>query len=169
VILAKTIKGWTLGRHRGPQLDPPDQEDEHQPAAHFARPVVPERGDSRLALEEGEPPYFRPAPDSIEYEYMMERRRSLGGPLPSGSTAPSPPPRRRHLLGVRRRLRRARRVDHHGVRRLLRNCFVTGRGLAVVPIIPDEARTFGLDGLFRDVKIYSPIGQLYDPVDSASC
>jgi len=49
------------------------------------------------------------------------------------------------------------------LRNLLRDPVVGSR---VVPIIPDEARTFGLDGLFRDVKIYSPIGQLYDPVDS---
>ena len=61
------------------------------------------------------------------------------------------------------------RVDHDGVRRLLRNCSATrASAQRVVPIIPDEARTFGMDSLFREFGIYAPTGQLYEPVDTSS-
>jgi pyruvate dehydrogenase E1 component len=170
VILAKTIKGWTLG----PDIEA--RNSTHQIKKMNTNQLRTLRDRLYLneeipdsALEEGEPPYFRPAPDSIEYEYMMERRRSLGGPLPQrvhrSKPLPAPAAATFSEFGAGSAGRAVSTTMAFAVllRNLLRDPVVGSR---VVPIIPDEARTFGLDGLFRDVKIYSPIGQLYDPVDS---
>jgi pyruvate dehydrogenase E1 component len=123
------------------------------------------------ALSADQPPYYRPPHDSVEYQYMMERRRALGGALP------------RRLTTVRRPLTLPdpKAFDEFnsgsggqavsttmGFTRLLRNL---GRdnefGPRVVPIIPDEARTFGMDSLFPEFKIYASQGQKYEPVDHA--
>ncbi len=170
VILAKTVKGWTLG----PGFE--GRNSTHQIKEMTTQQLLDLR--DRLHLEEDipesavdadNPPYFRPASDSIESQYMQQRRRALGGSLPRRSTE------------VRRPLDvpddSAFEEMRHGsgsnvvsttmaFTRLLRSlCRDKNAGERIVPIIPDEARTFGMDALFREFEIYASQGQLYEPVD----
>jgi pyruvate dehydrogenase E1 component len=172
VILAKTIKGWTLG---------PDVEARnatHQIKKLTGRQLVGLR--DRLHLEneipdealteDQEPPYFRPDVDSPEFQYLMERRRSLGGSVPVRSRTIH---RAIELPGVEPF---AEFDEGSGTQsfsttmaftRLLRNLARHETfGSRVVPIIPDEGRTFGMDGLFKELRIYAPFGQRYVPVDA---
>ncbi len=111
------------------------------------------------------------APSSAEYEYLVARRRALDGPMPERVVRPKhitlPPPRDafdEFLAGTGAKVQASTTTAFaRMLRTLLRD---PGLGHRVVPIIPDEARTFGMDGLFREVKIYAPFGQQYDPVDS---
>ena len=104
---------------RGPQRHPPDQEDEQGAAARPARPAVPARRDPRRrALDGDEPPYYRPPEDSIEYQYMMERRRALGGSIPKRIVRHAQPielPDDDVVRRAARRLGQAGRVDHDGL------------------------------------------------------
>ncbi|MBM3730041.1 MAG: pyruvate dehydrogenase (acetyl-transferring), homodimeric type [Actinobacteria bacterium] len=171
-ILCKTIKGWTLGpgfegRNATHQIKKmtTDQLRTLRERLHLEDEIP----DS--ALEADEPPYYRPSEQSVEYQYMMERRRALGGAIPkrvvvnrrpltlpsadsftelkagSGEQAVST------TMGFTRLLRSLARDDNFGPR--------------VVPIVPDEARTFGMDSLFRELRIYASQGQKYEPVDHA--
>jgi pyruvate dehydrogenase E1 component len=170
VILAKTIKGWTLG---------PDFEARN--ATHQIKKMTEEELKTfrdRLYLDipdeqlEGDalPPYVRPGEDSPECEYMMARRRELDGFLPERVVRPHvvPAPSDRafadFLAGTGDKVQASTTT---AFARLLRKLLGEGElGTRIVPIIPDEARTFGLDALFRDFKIYSPLGQQYEPVDA---
>jgi len=172
VILAKTVKGWTLG-----------SEVEGRNATHqikkmtnaqlmalrerlYLQDEIPEE-----SLAEGsEPPYYRPPEDSDEFRYMMDRRTALDGSMP------------RRLVHIKRKLELPKPEvfgEFDGgsgeqavsttmaFTRLLRNLARDESfGPRVVPIIPDEARTFGMDALFREFKIYASQGQKYDPVDA---
>ncbi|MCU4184269.1 pyruvate dehydrogenase (acetyl-transferring), homodimeric type [Acidiferrimicrobium sp. IK] len=169
-ILAKTIKGWTLG----PEI-------EARNSTHQIKKMNPtqlrllrdrlhlndEIPDS--VLEAGEPPFFCPAEDSIEYQYMIERRAARGGSLPQRVVrakplaAPDDKVFAEFDSGSGTRHVSTTMAFAVLMRGLLRDKAI---GQRVVPIIPDEARTFGMDGLFKEVKIYAPLGQLYDPVDS---
>src|SRR4051812_28576641 len=170
VILAKTVKGWALG----PAL-------EGRNATHQIKKMTKDQLQAlrdRLymndevpddALDADEPPYFRPAVDSPEYEYLMQRRKELDGPLPS------------RVIRVRRPLAvpgdetyqelmagsgKQEASTTMAFTRLLRTlCRVEGFGKRVVPIVPDEARTFGMDALFKEFHIYASQGQKYEPVD----
>ncbi|MFZ9931519.1 MAG: transketolase-like TK C-terminal-containing protein, partial [Ilumatobacteraceae bacterium] len=120
-------------------------------------------------LEGDVPPYFRPSEGSIEYQYLQERRRALGGSVP------------KRVVRTRRPLELpddAAFAEFDGgsggqavsttmaFTRLLRNLARDEKfGSRVVPIIPDEARTFGMDSLFRELRIYASQGQKYEPVD----
>ena len=169
VILAKTIKGWTLGAGL-----------EARNATHSIKKLdaaglkifrdrlglpIPD-----AELEDGDPPYWHPGKDSPEYEYLMARRKMLNGPLPErvvrAKPLPMPPPDAyAEILGGTGDKVSASTTSAFA--RLLRNLLRDeGIGKRVVPIIPDEARTFGLDALFREVKIYAPFGQTYEPVDA---
>ena len=173
VILAKTIKGWTLG---------PDVEGRN--ATHQIKELTNKQLmllRSRLHLEDvipeeslqgdSVPPYYRPEPGSPEYEYLMERRRQLGGFLPSRSTQvrskltlPGPEPFQEIYAGSGK----VEASTTTAFVRLLRNLARHEEfGPRVVPIVPDEARTFGMDSLFRELGIYASQGQLYEPVDHA--
>jgi len=168
VILAKTIKGWTLG---------PDVEARN--SAHQIKKMSMRVFRDRLhmqeeipdeALEDGLPPYYRPAEDSPEYEYMMERRRALAGSLPKRvvrqKSLPMPDPKVFDELKSGSGKQKAATTSSFA--RVIRNLLSDkGMGARVVPIIPDEARTFGMDSLFAKVHIYAPFGQLYEPVDAA--
>ena len=123
-------------------------------------------------LDDGDPPYYHPGTDSPEYEYLMARRRRA-----RRSAARARRARARRSRSRRPAMRsptsspapatRCRRRTTTAFARLLRNLLRDpGLGQRVVPIIPDEARTFGLDALFREVKIYAPFGQPYEPVDA---
>ncbi|MGH9189474.1 MAG: pyruvate dehydrogenase (acetyl-transferring), homodimeric type [Acidimicrobiales bacterium] len=169
-ILAKTVKGWTLG---------PDFEARN--ATHQIKKMskaVLRTFRDRLhlsdeipdsVLDADEPPYYRPPVDSPAFEYMTQRRRLLAGSLPKRVVAaqPIPAPAPKVYDGLRKgsggREVSTTMAFTNLLRELLRD---KGIGARVVPIIPDEARTFGMDSLFSEVKIYAPSGQLYEPVDA---
>ncbi|MHB1930965.1 MAG: pyruvate dehydrogenase (acetyl-transferring), homodimeric type [Acidimicrobiales bacterium] len=170
VILAKTVKGWTLGpeiearnsTHQIKKMTPPQLKLLRDRL--YLQEEIPDS-----ALEAGEPPFFRPAPDSVEYRYMAERRAALNGSLPHRvvRARPLPAPAAKTFAefteGSGGRAVSTTMAFAVMLRNILRD---KGIGQRVVPIIPDEARTFGLDALFKEVRIYAPSGQLYDPVDS---
>ncbi|MDH3704676.1 MAG: pyruvate dehydrogenase (acetyl-transferring), homodimeric type [Acidimicrobiia bacterium] len=170
VILAKTVKGWTLGE--GFEA----RNATHQIKKMTAEQLLDLRSRIHLedeipesALADGNPPYFRPAEGSAEYEYMMQRRRALDGPLPERKLRA-----RRPLSLPADSVFDALRKGSGG-REVSTTMAFTGMlrdlmrdeqfGPRVVPIVPDEARTFGMDSLFREFEIYAPHGQLYEPVD----
>jgi pyruvate dehydrogenase E1 component len=173
VILAKTIKGWTLG----PEI-------ESRNATHQIKKMSRDQLRflrDRLSLNEQipdealdaeHPPYFRPAEGSPEHEYLTARLGALGGSLPhrvvrgagaTGLPAPAPTAFAEFLEGSRGQAVSTTMAFARMLRNMLRD---PGIGRRVVPIIPDEGRTFGLDALFSEVKIYSSIGQRYTPVDA---
>jgi pyruvate dehydrogenase E1 component len=170
VILAKTIKGWTLG----PEIEA--RNSTHQIKKMNAAQLKLLRDRLYLqeeipdsALEKGEPPFFRPAAESVEYQYMMERRQALNGFLPHRvvRAKPLPAPDPQTLADFDRGSAQRPVSTTMAFAVMLRNLLRDKNlGPRVVPIIPDEARTFGMDGLFKEVKIYAPLGQLYEPVDS---
>ncbi len=171
VILAKTIKGWTLG---------PDVEGRN--ATHQIKKMTAEQlrilRDRLLlhteipeaSLESGDPPYYRPPTDSVEYQYMVERRRVLDGAIPRRIVRARRPielPADSTFTEVTAGSGNQAVSTTMAFTRLVRNLTRDERfGPRVVPIIPDEARTFGMDALFREVKIYASQGQRYEPVDA---
>jgi pyruvate dehydrogenase E1 component len=172
VILAKTIKGWTLGpdvegrnaTHQIKELTNA-QLRELRDRLHLHNDVP----DEALAGDR-EPPYLRFTEDSTEFQYLMERRKLLNGPLPARGlpvriplTLPGPEAFAEVYAGSAK----VEASTTTAFTRLLRNLARSpGFGPRVVPIVPDEARTFGIDALFRELRIYSAHGQLYEPVDA---
>jgi pyruvate dehydrogenase E1 component len=166
VLLIRTIKGYGLGdagegkniTHQQKKLT----EDELRAVRkRFSIPVPEEKL--------GEAPYYRPDDKSPEIAYLKERRRALGGFLPFRSTAttPLPGPANPEIFeefskGTEGRAASTTMVFVRLLSKLLRDPEI---GKIVVPIVPDEARTFGMEALFRQVGIYSHVGQLYEPVD----
>ncbi len=165
VVLAKTVKGWTLGpgvearniAHQAKKVS-------EQELAVFRDRLELPIPDDRLA----EAPYFHPGPESAEVRYMAERRAALGGPLPRrvvrAEPLPSPAPEvdSEFAEGSTTAVSTTM-VFTRVLRNLLRD---PALGPHIVPIIPDEARTFGMDPLFNEVGIYAAKGQRYEPVDS---
>ena len=170
VILCKTIKGWTLG----PGVE--GRNATHQIKKLTKAQLIDLR--DRLFLHNEIPdsafdndglPYYRPAEDSIEYQYMMERRRALGGSIPrrvTKSRRPIEMPDDAVFAELRAGSGDQAVSTTMGFTRLLRTLARDPKiGERIVPIVPDEARTFGMDGLFRELKIYASQGQKYQPVD----
>jgi pyruvate dehydrogenase E1 component len=167
VILAHTVKGWTLGK------DFEGRNATHQ-MKKLTKPELKEMRDRLYleipdsALEEGLPPYFHPGPDCEEIQYMMERRAALGGSVPRRVIRAKPlnlPPTEVYSDLKKGSGKQAVATTMAFVR-LLKDLMKDKEiGHRFVPIIPDEARTFGMDSLFPTAKIYSPFGQKYDPVD----
>jgi pyruvate dehydrogenase E1 component len=169
VILAKTVKGWTLGA-----------DFEARNATHQIKKMSPGQLKSlrdRLymeipdrELETGMAPYFHPGHGSPEYEYMMERRRALDGFLPDRAERSKTVVFPRDGIIDQLTAGSGEKVPASttmAFARLLRVLLKEPEiGRRIVPIIPDEARTFGLDGLFAEFKIYAPFGQQYEPVDA---
>jgi len=172
VILAKTIKGWTLG---------PDVEGRnatHQIKELTNKQLITLRTTLHLEDEipeeslEGdkEPPYFRPGPGTPEHDYLTARRQELGGPIPQRVVGDSrlTLPGDEAFAEVYAGSGKVEASTTSAFTRLLRSLARTeGLGPHVVPIVPDEARTFGMDSLFRELKIYASKGQLYEPVDAS--
>jgi pyruvate dehydrogenase E1 component len=168
VILAHTIKGWTLGR------DFEARNATHQ-MKKLTKPELKEFRD-RLYLEipdkdlEGDlPPYYHPGPDSDEIQYMMERRRALGGFIPSRMNRCKPLvlPGDKVYDVFRKGSGKQSVATTMAFVRLLKDLMKDKTiGSRFVPVIPDEARTFGIDAMFPTAKIYSTHGQRYDPVDA---
>jgi len=166
VILAKTIKGYGLGeagegRNITHQQKKLNEKELREFRARFNIPI----SDEDIA----ETPFYRPAADSPETKYLLERREALGGFLPKREVkaqALKIPPLSEFATFLKGGAAASTtKVFVLMLSRLLRNKEIGSR---IVPIIPDEARTFGMDGLFREIGIYSPKGQLYEPVDRES-
>jgi pyruvate dehydrogenase E1 component len=167
VILAHTIKGWTLGEgfegrnatHQMKKLSKADLK-------ALRDRLYLEIPDSAL---EGElPPYFHPGEDSDEVQYMKARRAELGGSIPRRVVRAKPlqlPPVEAYDELKRGSGKQAVATTMAFVRLLKDLMKDKGIGGRIVPIIPDEARTFGIDAMFPSAKIYSPFGQTYDAVD----
>jgi pyruvate dehydrogenase E1 component len=167
VILAQTSKGWGLGA-----------EFEARNSAHQMKRFAPEALidlRDRLGvpvpdreLLEGRPPLFRPDPDGPEVGYVLQRRRALGGFVPQRRAVakPLPPPEDRVFDEFAAGSERPLATTMALVRLLRRLMDVDGFGERIVPIVADEARTFGMESLFPRYGIYSPVGQLYEPVDA---
>jgi pyruvate dehydrogenase E1 component len=167
VILAKTIKGWTLGSHfegrnSTHQMKKLTAEDLANFRDRLYLPIPDEQLDKTL------PPYYKPAADSDEMQYMLERRRQLGGSVPRRRAAAKPlkTPEDKAFEVVRRGSGKQEVATTMAFVRLLKELIKDSElGPRFVPIIPDEARTFGLDSLFPTKKIYNPHGQNYTSVD----
>jgi pyruvate dehydrogenase E1 component len=166
VILAKTVKGFGLGK-AGEAQNPTHQQkklDDEALKAFRDRFNIPVSDDEIAGL-----PLKRPAEDSEEMRYLRERRGALGGYLPARRTTAPPllvPPLEAFQplfdgTGEREISTTMAFVRLLGI--LLKDKNI---GRNVVPIVPDEARTFGMEGLFRQIGIYSSVGQLYTPQDA---
>jgi pyruvate dehydrogenase E1 component len=166
VILAQTVKGWTLGTavearnitHQAKKLS-------EQELRIFRDRLELPIPDEQLK----DAPYYRPGPDAPEIQYLMDRRRELGGALPRRVVVQKPlPTPTETVFGEFDQGSGDQEVSTTmAFAKLLRNLLRDKEiGRRVVPIIPDEARTFGLDPLFKEVGIYSALGQRYEPVDS---
>ncbi|MDP9417478.1 MAG: pyruvate dehydrogenase (acetyl-transferring), homodimeric type, partial [Actinomycetota bacterium] len=167
VILAKTVKGWTLGSHfearnATHQMKKLSKDDLREFRDRLYLDIPDE------ALDEKLPPYYLPGKDSDELAYMHERRRQLGGYLPERRAASKPLvlPGDKVYDVLRRGSGKQEVATTMAFVRLLKELFRDKEvGARIVPIIPDEARTFGMDSLFPTQKIYSPFGQRYTSVD----
>ncbi len=167
VILAHTIKGWTLGK------DFEGRNATHQ-MKKLTKDELKELRDrlridiSDKALEGDLPPYFHPGPHSAEIEYLKERRAQLGGSLPRRVLRAEPLvlPASSAYDDLKRGSGKQAVATTMAFVRLLKDLMKDkGIGARFVPVIPDEARTFGMDAMFPTAKIYSPMGQTYEAVD----
>ena len=166
VILARTIKGYGLGEAgEGRNITHQQKELNEEELLRFR-----DRFDIPLSDEEVVgAPLYRPAEDSPETSYLLERRRALGGFLPQRRTAPSglrAPADELFEEFQRGTGERTVSTTMAFVRMLAKLLRDKELGSRIVPIVPDEARTFGMEALFREVGIYTSRGQIYDPVDS---
>jgi pyruvate dehydrogenase E1 component len=167
VILAKTVKGFGMGsagegQNTAHQQKKMDLEEIKAFRDRFNIPVTDDQiGDTV--------PYCKPDPHSAEFEYLMERRNALGGFLPrrraKSKALPVPPLEtfKTQLDGTGEREASTTMAFVRMLTALTRDKQI---GKHIVPIVPDEARTFGMEGMFRQVGIYSSKGQLYEPQDS---
>jgi pyruvate dehydrogenase E1 component len=166
VILAKTVKGFGLGKAAEGQMITHQQKklSEDDLLAFRDRFNIPISNEEISRL-----PFCRPADDSEELRYMRERRISLGGYLPTRRSAAPPlavPPLEAFQALLDGTEGREISTTMAFVRLLTTLLKDKNVGRNVVPIVPDEARTFGMEGLFRQVGIYSSVGQLYTPQDA---
>ena len=168
VILAKTVKGYGMGA-AGEALNPThgtkkmDDNDVRAFRDRFRIPV----SDAQLA--EGAVPFFHPGEKSPEVEYMHERRKALGGFLPQRRRKSSQTLEAPKLEVYERLLKTTGEREISTTMVFVQALNITLRdkqvGPRCVPIVADEARTFGMEGMFRQLGIYSPLGQKYKPVD----
>nr|WP_246002228.1 pyruvate dehydrogenase (acetyl-transferring), homodimeric type [Allorhizocola rhizosphaerae] len=169
VILAKTIKGWTLGSHfEGRNATHQMKKLTLDDLKAFRDRLFLEIPDSALEANPYEPPYYHPGFDSDEYAYLMERRAALGGPLPARRVSGTKLvlPEDKAYGDLKKGSGKQKVATTMAFVRLFKDLMKDKNiGPRWVPIIPDEARTFGMDSLFPTAKIYSPHGQQYTPVD----
>ncbi len=168
VVLAKTVKGYGLGesgegRNITHQQKKLNQDELKEFRTRFEIPISDE--------DVVQAPFYKPPEDSPEIIYLKEKREALGGYVPtrrSASTPLDPPPAdlfEEFFRGTEGREVSTTMVFVRLLSKLLRD---KGLGRLIVPIVPDEARTFGMEALFRQIGIYSHAGQLYEPVDRDS-
>jgi pyruvate dehydrogenase E1 component len=165
VILTKTVKGYGMGEAGEGQNITHSQKKMNIEALKAFR----ERFDIPLSDEQVErAEYYRPADDSEEVQYLKERRKKLGGYLPSRTQLAAPleiPDLDIFKAMLEGSGEREMSTTMAFVRMLTALARDKKVGRNVVPIVPDEARTFGMEGMFRQLGIYSSVGQLYEPQD----
>ncbi|MCP5345592.1 MAG: pyruvate dehydrogenase (acetyl-transferring), homodimeric type [Gammaproteobacteria bacterium] len=166
VVLAKTVKGYAFGssaeaQNTSHQVKKLDIESLKRFRDRFGIPIKDDQ------LEEV--PYYRPAENSLELRYMRKQRERLGSPVPqrrAASYSLKVPELSLFETQLKSSGNREFSTTMAFVRVLASLCKDKEIGERVVPIVPDEARTFGMEGMFRQLGIYSSVGQLYDPSDS---
>lgn len=169
VILAKTIKGYGLGptfegRNATHQMKKMSLNDLKQFRDYMRIPIT----DAQLEENPYQPPYFNPGPSDPAIEYLHERRRELGGYVPerrSKYTSIELPDDSAYAVAKKGSGTQEIATTMAFVRLLKDLMRAKGFGERVVPVIPDEARTFGMDAFFPNAKIYNPHGQTYTSVD----
>ena len=166
VILAKTVKGYGLGeagegRNVAHNQKKMNEEELLEFRTRFGIPISDE--------EVGQAPFYKPPENSQEIKYLKERRAALGGSVPSRPT--THPTMEVPTLDEYRKL--IGKLENKNisttfavVQTLIALCRDKKIGKHMVPIVPDESRTFGMEGMFRQFGIYAHAGQLYEPVDS---
>ncbi len=170
VILAKTIKGYTLGTHF-----------EGRNATHQMKKLTLDdlkafRDTNRIPITDAQleenpylPPYYHPGSDAPEIQYALARRKALGGFLPNRAPAPAPlhPDTSSALQVAAKGSGKQQVATTMALVRIFKDLLRDPEiGDRIVPIIPDEARTFGMDSWFPSLKIYNHNGQLYTSVDA---
>ena len=165
VVLAQTIKGYGLGESgEGKNITHQQKKLNQDELATFRTRFGIPISDDQVP----EAPFYRPPEESAELRYLHQRRQALGGYLPSRTPKAPPLPApsaelfREFYMGTGERAVSTTLVFVRILSKLLRDREL---GPLLVPIVPDEARTFGMEALFRQVGIYSSLGQLYEPVD----
>ncbi len=168
VILAHTIKGYGLGEAgEGKNITHSQKKLNEQELREFRSRFGIPISDDDIA----ETPFYRPSPESEEIKYLTERRKVLGGFIPKRDVKSAPLKFNSDELfkefyeGNGDREVATTMAFVHLLSKLLKDKEI---GKFIVPIVPDEARTFGMESLFRQVGIYSHIGQIYEPVDKGS-
>lgn len=168
MILAQTVKGFTLGKgfesknanHQMKKLTV----DEFKDMRDLLELPIPDS-----AFADGQVPYGHPGADSPEVRYLTERRAALGGPAPARRTqpvAPLPAPADKAFAAFDKGSGSQSVATTMAFVRLVKDLVRDKEtGKRWVPIVPDEARTFGMESLFPSLGIYSPKGQTYEPVD----
>ena len=167
VILAKTIKGYGLGEAgEGRNVTHQQKKLNETELMEFRSRLGIELSDQEVV----DAPLYKPSDDSDEIKYLQERRQALGGYLPNRPAKKAPPLKmpdpdvfKEFFEGSGEREVSTTMAFVQLFNRLLRN---QDLGKFIVPIVPDEARTFGMESLFRQYGIYASQGQLYEPVDS---
>ena len=166
VILAKTVKGYGMGEAgEGQNIT-------HQQKKVGENSLISFRDRFRIPLTDEElvsAPFYRPPDDSPEIQYMLKQRKQLGGPLPTRRRA-----RKRleipniNIFDTQLKGTGNRKISTTmGFVRILTSLLRDKNiGKNIVPVVPDESRTFGMEGMFRQLGIYSPLGQLYKPEDA---
>ncbi len=171
VILAKTVKGWTIPALEGKNAT-------HQMKKLTLDNIKSYRDAMRLPMSDrdidehydktGMAPFFHPGEKSEEIEYMLDRRKSLGGSLPKRQVKAEPLtlPDDTVYSELKQGSGKQSVATTMALVRLLKDLVKDkGIGARIVPIAPDEYRTFGMDSMFAKEKIYQPSGQLYESVD----
>ncbi|TWU07932.1 pyruvate dehydrogenase (acetyl-transferring), homodimeric type [Stieleria varia] len=166
VILAKTVKGYGLGeagegRNVAHNQKKMNEAELLEFRTRFGIPISDE--------DVGKAPFYKPAEGSAEIKYMKERRAALGGPVPSRPTEhPTMEVPTLEDFGklIKRLEDKSCSTTFAVVQTLIAMCRDKKIGKYMVPIVPDESRTFGMEGMFTQFGIYAHSGQLYDPVDS---
>ncbi len=166
VVLAKTVKGYGLGeagegRNIAHNQKKMNEEELLEFRTRFNIPISDE--------EVGNAPFYRPPENSAELKYVRERREALGGPVPSRPTEhPKLEVPTLDEMGkvISKLENKSISTTFAVVQTLVALCRDKKIGKYMVPIVPDESRTFGMEGMFRQFGIYAHAGQLYEPVDS---
>jgi pyruvate dehydrogenase E1 component len=166
VVLAKTVKGYGLGEAgEGKNITHQQKKLNEEELREFrTRFNIPLSDEDVVKM-----PFYKPPEDSAEMRYLRERRATLGGSVPSRPTTPPlvEVPKLEDYKDLLAGSKGKENSTTFDFVRLLRKLVRDQRvGRNVVPIVPDESRTFGMEGMFREVGIYAHSGQLYEPVDS---
>ncbi|MGW7417867.1 pyruvate dehydrogenase (acetyl-transferring), homodimeric type [Streptomyces sp. NPDC054863] len=167
VILAQTVKGYTLGpgfesRNANHQMKKLTGKEFRAMRDLLELPIPDAKLDESLV------PYGHPGENSPEVRYLQERRAALGGPAPARrmhASAPLPQPAEKSFAALKKGSKQGMATTMAFVRLVKDLMRDKETGKRWVPIVPDEARTFGMEALFPSAGIYSPLGQTYDPVD----